>query len=99
MTFILSLLGKVAGFATLGPVGSILSVLWGGIKTLIAWIWEALELAITHPVVWLLLFIAWGVGVHMGKAWDAHLVESYKIKAANVVAKVQGAADVDKTKA
>src|ERR1043166_887429 len=99
MSFILSFFGKAAAFATLGPVGSVLSVVWTGFKMVVSWVWQGLELCITHPVAWLIVGIGFFAGVHYGKAWDAHLVAKAKTETQTIVSKVQGAADVEKAKA
>lgn len=92
-------LGTVAGLGFLGPFGTVFGFLSKAIKTLISWVWEALELTLTHPVILTLLLASFWGGAHVRGQWDKHTVAAAKQQAATLVAEVKGAANVEKQKA
>jgi hypothetical protein len=96
----LSWFGKAAaGLTVLSPLLGVVGYIWNAVVTVANWVFQGLELCLTHPVVLSVVAGAFFGGMFVEHKLNAKQIESYKIDAQNVAKKVQGAVDVEKAKA
>ncbi len=94
-----SAVGGLALFGWLGPFAPVVAAVGKLIKTVIGWLWEAFQLACSHPAVWALVFLGYAGGRWHQHSYDHHVIEAAKINATTLQKKIEGASDVDAAKA
>jgi len=92
-------LAALTPLAALNPIMGILAWCWNIITTVMGWIFEGVQNVIAHPVTLSIVVLAYIGGMWMQHDLDKRKIESYKIEAQNVAAKVEGQRDVEKQKA
>lgn len=87
------------GLAFLGPIGTLVGMVWTAVTTVVSWVFQGLQVVITNPVVLSVVVL-----FYVGGRWQQHHVDLAKIEAAhieaqNVAKKVEGAYAVERARA
>lgn len=93
-----SALATVFGPA-LGPIGTVLGGLWKSLLTLVRWVWEAIQVVATRPVVLILLVLVLAYGFRLGIRVDRYLVTRAETETQTLKDQIEAAHETDKARA